>query len=415
MGNSGFFRRVVAVSVQDASLVREAGIQRNNLAIPKGMSLYEYAHVKLGRKLLVKPIRFKNEKSTPAFSSVCWGTHTFSIHSLDVRPAAVRSAIERRFEAAQEESGAYLFTGSPTYRFGMNGLRTDSALMIDAALKRSSEGSVLRILDVGAADAQFQMSAKKTYGDQVSVVGLTARKYPGANDLNDSEYRVQNAEHLLDSETLTSYSQDMIFSSVTVRHFADPAGFLVQAYEALDVGGVLVVDQFSLRGLEGQYGAIHDYLRKQGFRVSASFTSFKFNHFIIQKNRPHLAFPFTYQKQCSEDHHARYRLTEDLPAPKKIQLHLRFLSAKELTAFHRFNVQNLVLEKSSGVDASFSLNGLKKDERAKVRSALQFEDRLNAYGLKDRRTRLLRFGVPTEPLYSSYYSESKGSGEFEAT
>jgi hypothetical protein len=89
---------------------------------------------------------------------------------------------------------------------------------------------------------------------------------------------------------------DLIFSRMVFRHLVDPASALIQAFKRLKLNGILVIDQFRLRGCEAYYHNIINYLRDEcGVRITAQIGSERIDSFVIQKTDPEqeLKFPLT--------------------------------------------------------------------------------------------------------------------------
>ncbi|MFT5170315.1 MAG: SAM-dependent methyltransferase [Candidatus Marinamargulisbacteria bacterium] len=375
---------------------------RHPIEIPKTMTVWQFAHAQLDKALLVKPVGDFRQDPFP-IKQVRWEHDHLSIHDVMDRPKSLEAAIDASFKSATEEDAAYLFTGQPYYRFGLDGLKTSTRAILDPELALTCSTTPLQILDIGTGDGQFLESLKTTYGDKVAVQGLTAKKYGNPDTLLDSEYRVGNAERLLASPVGKPHSADYIFSSVTALHFTDPAGFLIQAYEALSPGGIMVIDRFSLPGMEGQYGAVVDYLKEKGFRVSASFTDHQFNHFILKKTRPHLALPIRYDGVQNKNGHAKYRPIKGLREQRRIAFHLADLTDAAVAVFNYWDRAQRVLHKAAGLSSDSHFRALSEDDQNAVKTAMLCQDKINLYQINSRQAELAALGIPTERQYSSYH------------
>lgn len=220
-----------------------------------------------------------------------------------VRPLQAKSAINQNFSDVERRTGkvtpSYIFTGAHTYAFSINELVISSDLILDTMTQQKAETEVLKnplqVLDEGAGDFSFVKYNQEKYNGKVEVFGIAANdNYREESERSVDKYHVLgNAEYL--SDIFGKNKFDYIFSSMMYRHLFDPVGSIIEAYKTLKPGGVLMIDQFYIRGCEPFIKNIIYYLKKSGYAVIAGLGRNTVETFVIKKpsdgTKPELKFP----------------------------------------------------------------------------------------------------------------------------
>lgn len=134
-------------------------------------------------------------------------------------------------------------------------------------------------------------------------------------DHPNAKYAVHNCENLFASNqslknefSLKPEKFDLVVSSTTFMHLTDPAGGLQQAYQALKVGGELIIDRFTLNGLVDNdqrpeskvnyHKALVQSLKESGYTVEATYDkagqAIACLHMVKTANKPTLELPLEY-------------------------------------------------------------------------------------------------------------------------
>ncbi len=151
----------------------------------------------------------------------------------------------------------YIYWGSLDYAFQD---KKNSARGIKASelAKEFASQERFDVLDLGTANGLFLKGMKDQFKN-VNVVGITAadcrphiKGSVDQSEVSDEEYLVANIENLNQIPALKDRKFDMIVSLTTFRHFCDPIGVICQAYDMLKDKGVLILDNFELRGIDGR-------------------------------------------------------------------------------------------------------------------------------------------------------------------
>lgn len=216
------------------------------------------------------------------------------------RTAEANLAIDESFNhllTLNEE--AYIRKGNPSYGFAMRGISLDTDAILDTKTKEMDTNNLpITVLDIGAGDFTFKLVNDRKYQGKVLTYGISAsdRLLLPQHRVKDEYHVFGNAEYL-SSKIYGKDQFDLIFSATTFVHFIDPIGSIIEAYNALKPGGVLVIDQFSLPGC-GKYAShLVSYLKQQGYTVTSDVcTSSTITNFVIQKtaDKPELIFPLEF-------------------------------------------------------------------------------------------------------------------------
>ncbi len=200
----------------------------------------------------------------------------------------------------------YCFTDTPLYLFSLPNLSLSSEFLI-----YNPEDIVM--MDIGCGRGAF-LAAMRARNPNLTPIGLTLFDYQNPYKLGPG-YIVGNADLLFDRRGYPNYQQvpfqplsiDIITSQKTFMHLSDPAMALIQAYHALKIGGILLIDEFTLPGLETRYGDFIHALREKGYQVSATYHRDKIISFAIVKSKPELVLPIQYLPKPARSQQAQYR------------------------------------------------------------------------------------------------------------
>ncbi|OEH48286.1 hypothetical protein lpari_00684 [Legionella parisiensis] len=222
------------------------------------------------------------------------------------RPKHLFEKINRAYELVTRMKEGYVWRGSSDYSFiYSDGTQLDTKKIIEkASLERD-----ITILDIGTSNGVF-ISANDTeinrglkHKHKVAVYGISATDERNSVDniIPNEKYLTGNAEYLGDPNYeefrgIASQQFDYIFSSKTVMHLVDPVAAIINAYNKLKPGGVLAIDEFTLKGCEGRLQDIITHLRKEGHCIAVSLNNQTgtIDKFCIKKTENPLEFPLEY-------------------------------------------------------------------------------------------------------------------------
>lgn len=132
------------------------------------------------------------------------------------------------------------------------------------------------VLDLGCGLGGFLQGFKKRFSN-AEVIGVTAADFrstrfdKGTFRIPDEEYIVANLENLNQVEALKNKKFDLIVASTTFRHLSDPLGVICQAYDLLNENGILIVDNFHLRGIsQDAYSEVFKEAGCKDFEIQTS-------------------------------------------------------------------------------------------------------------------------------------------------
>jgi SAM-dependent methyltransferase len=118
------------------------------------------------------------------------------------------------------------------------------------------------VLDIGTGNGRFLDQLPQ----EIQGYGISAQDFRQDGALTNHFYRIGNAEELT---KVFPYQQfEVIVSHLAFRHFIDPLEALKQAYAALKPGGILLIDGFSLRGIDIE--AWLEILHRNGYDATAT-------------------------------------------------------------------------------------------------------------------------------------------------
>ncbi|GEM_PF-2948486 len=253
------------------------------------------------------------------------------------RPSHFEKEIQKKFDAIPRIKGGYVWTGNSNYSFHFD---NELSLHTQAILKTAPQQGSIQTLDIGTSDGSFILtndsSLKEspiTSGQSSHVYGISATDERSSKQpIPDEKYILGNAENLTQTlskpDTLASLKFNYIFSHKTFLHFVDPLGALVQAYDKLVPGGILVVDEFSVPGCGDCLQDIVKHLRNEGHCLAVSYNNMtgKIEQFCIMKTDIPLKFPVTYHDSKLE-YQAGQELKLDQHTPfEKIKLQINPLA-----------------------------------------------------------------------------------------
>lgn len=234
------------------------------------------------------------------------------------RTNEARIVIDQSFQSLiqsqQQRKCGYVFRGNPSYAFVLHGLRVDSESILDAKTeKMESHSHPVVVLDIGAGDFSFNHFNDQRYKGMVISYGIAANDIfrNTDNQVNDEFHVFGNAEYIC-SNAFQPDKFDYIFSARTFMHFVDPVGSVIEAYNALKPGGVLIIDQFDIPGCENITAHVVAYLQSQGYSMTAGNCFNNISQIVIQKtsNKPELEFPLRFNG--INNNHVQYYPNEKL-------------------------------------------------------------------------------------------------------
>ena len=170
-----------------------------------------------------------------------------SINQLEsMRPSTVVDCSRLAFNTVSQRlvsQSTYVFKGSRDYTFFNNRIEAQKVIR---TIYGKNVGIFHRfsVLDIGTGDGMFLLQLPQG----VEGYGITAQDFRCSASLVDHCYRVGNAEEL--TRIFPSQKFDLIVSHLAFRHFIDPLEAVKQAYAALKPKGILLIDGFSLHGID---------------------------------------------------------------------------------------------------------------------------------------------------------------------
>jgi len=214
------------------------------------------------------------------------------------RTVELHQALQEKFKVLDDNTNIrHVFVDGVHCFYSIYGMPREEIL--DSAIEQKTEDDLknqpITVLDIGAEDFSFVDNIQTRYQGTVTVYGIAARGQYNQHkqNLNNKHYVFANAEYV--SESFVKERFDFIFSSRTYMHFGDPIGSIIEAYRILKPGGILMIDQFCLRGCEKYAEALLDLLNKQGYQVIGDTNSENISEFVIKKpadgRLPELHFP----------------------------------------------------------------------------------------------------------------------------
>lgn len=245
------------------------------------------------------------------------------INQVKDRPAVIRQKIAMTFSEISKPEGenkyGFVFTGHlGHYTFKSHGLTFDTKTLLEELLSKTTAEKI-EVLDIGTGAGNFILAANQL-DKKIQTTGITAVSFLSEKSALtiDENYLIYNAEELFSHPKIQEMQFDCIVSHATFMHFVDPMGALILAYAALKQDGLLLVDEFSISGLEQHYPSFISYLEKQGYQIIADYNDVAFTSFVIKKTLPHLVLPLTYMEEIKE-HKAQYRADKDLEQTFEMQ------------------------------------------------------------------------------------------------
>jgi len=158
------------------------------------------------------------------------------------------------------------------------------------------EGKVQQLLELGCGCGRIFRSILQNFSAYFDGIAVDAKK-PTA--LSESQYVIGNAEMISEIPELYDNKFKVIFSRATFRHFVDPLRAIIDAYEKLEEGGILLIDQVIFSGLHGYEKALLHWLNTNGYIAFADVSMQRgvFNHFMIIKTKEQLELPIFYHSE----------------------------------------------------------------------------------------------------------------------
>lgn len=185
------------------------------------------------------------------------------------RPQEISKEIDRRFDILKNNPPKYISHGRDMYTFNLHMYTSDDII---SALFSPDPKRHYTILDVGAGTGAMSKKIAKVNPDKDITLNAVS-----AYDYRSQDYPIEGINYLApaDAENIANYyspnSQDLIISNLTMVHLVDPLGTIAQMYEILAPEGLMVLDSFSLPGINDKLPSLIQFLREQGYEVSADY------------------------------------------------------------------------------------------------------------------------------------------------
>ncbi len=215
------------------------------------------------------------------------------------RPAEIESLINEKFVVNASLSRTnpdapnhhYRSFGKKEYAYRGKYHTISSTLLFLAYSKLKKQFDVL---DIGTGNGDLLHFINRRF-PHIQAIGLSAREMRENTHIPDHQYILGNAENLMKVSFINIKKFACIVSFNTFLHFLDPLGAIIEAYETLEDGGILMIDNFSLPGLKDLGERLFSYLRSQGYQVDSSGAyDYDIGCIFIRKTIPHLIFPVSY-------------------------------------------------------------------------------------------------------------------------
>lgn len=233
------------------------------------------------------------------------------------RSPEIKLAIENNYRKAT--TAEYPYSGdSPSYLFSNNIIRFCTDVILESVIQKKL------VLDIGAGNGGFIRGNNEKYPNS-STYGITASFSGESKNMMEGNCEdLFNQKNIKPKNYIEPNKFDVIVSSKTLMHVCDPIGLLMQAYLALKVGGILIVDGFRIRGCEYTWNDVFEHLKKNGYKIFHQEPTYEgkgefavSGFVVIKKNKPELNFPLAYSHISKEQDRVFYQPI-DLKPQKKI-------------------------------------------------------------------------------------------------
>ena len=242
--------------------------------------------------------------------------------ALEVRSSEARQMLQRNYEESSQASVSYFFYGDDSsYNYTINGIVINTHFLIESLLSQYRFQPPLRVIDLGAAYAATvtAINENTNFIGRVECHGLDAcvrdkdMKFYHQGNVETFSYPLEPSSQFHNPLDPTLKFQ-LIFTRNLFMHLVDPAGALTQAFDRLEVGGILIVDQFTLRGCKRYLNSIIVFLRDQGVRILADTSRNQIMGLMIQKTRADQVLELPILPACMflSDDRMSYKPIEDL-------------------------------------------------------------------------------------------------------
>jgi ubiquinone/menaquinone biosynthesis C-methylase UbiE len=242
------------------------------------------------------------------------------------RPQEVVDCSRAAFESISRLSSCnsgYSFKGNINYQFLDCEVDAQQAIR-SIFIKSTSCFRCFSVLDIGTGDGRFLNQLP----EEIQGYGISAQDFRHHGSQTNQFYRIGNAEEL--TKVFPSRQFEIIVSHLAFRHFIDPLEALKQAYAALKPGGILLIDGFSLHGID-----IEDWLKilqRNGYDAMATaWLNIKsgivsnMGFFAIRKTKPVFDDTIVYAAQPIVENHmhiprAAYRFIDHPSTPIQVDI-----------------------------------------------------------------------------------------------
>lgn len=204
-----------------------------------------------------------------------------------------------------------------------------------AWLIKQNPNDHLNILDIGTSAGYPLHHLKLKFKDKVTLTGISGTDYYKMRFPRNFDYIVCDA-HEMFKNGIKPNDYALIFSMCTFEYLADPIKVLMDAYQALKPGGLLIIDFLPIHGLSTENCfLLLNYLKEKGYKISAyakdyvtSAGSSEKNpqltisnwgglfSIVIKKTKPKLDIPLTYLNK--KDNKIFYQFSLPKDALKKL-------------------------------------------------------------------------------------------------
>lgn len=180
--------------------------------------------------------------------------------TLPPRPEAVQKIIDRTFSGLTSYSDSWLYDGSAVSDYGLAGI--SSYAWLESFVKEHSERKSFYVLDIGAGKCSYGSGLRdfilgKTWaegkvfhivslnGEELRNPGITRHEARATKILEYrlARFKIENLKESLIERKLPR-KFDLIVSHWCLRHLVDPVRVLWEAYESLNVSGILLTNGF---------------------------------------------------------------------------------------------------------------------------------------------------------------------------
>lgn len=221
-----------------------------------------------------------------------------------VRPHEFNEVSATQF--LDDRSRVYPYMGTdPNYVFYMDHVKINVLKLLEHNVREN-----ITLLDIGCGGGALVKHVNSCFDGKIKAYGITAHAY-GYDDEKEAErdnIYIGDAQDILSIPCVNNKKFDYIVSNLTFCHLRDSASALVQAYELLAPGGLMLINHFTIHIHElseiiSKKKALYHYLKDNGYLAEISGIGFSYAGFntgpltiIIRKTHSHLILPIQYHR-----------------------------------------------------------------------------------------------------------------------